>query len=314
MVIDKISVVIPTLNRSDLICRAVNSALCQTFKDIEVIVVIDGPDEATSAALKQIEDERVRVLALKENVGGSDARNAGVRAARFGWIAFLDDDDQWLPEKLQRQVNFARGLNNPLPVICCLLIARTEVCDYVWPKKLPNPTQHISEYLFVRNSFTTGHGEAWLQPSTLLIKKQLLEAVPFKSGLKKHQDSDWALRAALHEGVSFEFVTEPLAIVYFSAQRKTVSSNYNWKYSLDWLRESRNLFTPKAYSGFVATQIALEASRKRQWSSFVSLFGEMYRFGRPRLFDIAYYMGMWFVPTSLQFKIRHIFNKYGRTK
>ena len=94
-----VSAVIPTRGRPELLRRAVRSALAQTLRDIEVVVVIDGPDPVTHGVLQELaqQDSRLRVLALPSSVGGSDARNRGVDAAAGEWIAFLDDDDEWLP-------------------------------------------------------------------------------------------------------------------------------------------------------------------------------------------------------------------------
>ncbi|MBF0458250.1 MAG: glycosyltransferase family 2 protein [Nitrospirae bacterium] len=304
---EQISVVIPTRNRPNLVCKAVESALAQTFKELEVIVVIDGPDEATEDALGQITDPRVRILPLPENVGGSDARNAGVRAARYDWVAFLDDDDEWLPEKLMKQINLAVNLHNPFPVMSCLSIVRTPGGDLTWPKRFPQPSEQISEYLCVRNSFY--QGDTKLITSSLLIKKLLLERVPFRSGMKKYQEFDWALRAAQVEGVSFQFVPEPLYIYYAEQQRKAVSSQYDWKYFLHWLRENRNLFTTKAYAGYVATDLSAQAAQQGQWEAFVPLLRELFKFGVPRSFDLLLFMGMWFIPMDARHKIRNFFKK-----
>ena len=112
-----VSVVIPTRNRPDLVVRAVRSALEQTFGDLEVVVIMDGPDAATKAALAKIHDIRLRSLELPLSLGGAAARNAGVRAATGEWIAFLDDDDEWLAGKLARQLEVAHESEAPEPII-----------------------------------------------------------------------------------------------------------------------------------------------------------------------------------------------------
>src|ERR1041385_5815082 len=96
-----VSAVIPTVGRPGLLPRAVRSALGQTVDDLEVIVVIDGPDDATRDALTAIDDPRLRVVQLPENVGLSSALNAGIREASGRWVALLDDDDEWFPRKLE---------------------------------------------------------------------------------------------------------------------------------------------------------------------------------------------------------------------
>lgn len=303
----KISVVIPTRNRPALVLRAVMSVLSQTYSSIEIVVVVDGPDDETIRALKKITDPRLRILALEKNVGGSDARNAGSESATGDWIAFLDDDDEWLPEKLERQIEVALGLRNPFPVISCRFIARTPTSDFVWPRNLPNPSEPISEYLFVRNSFFQGGG--YLQTSTLLAKKQLLKMIPFRSGLKKLQDLDWILRVADQDGVSFEVVPKTLAIWYLEEPRFSISSKNMWRYSLEWLQENRQLVTPKAYSGFVATTIAPQASNQGDWKAFPLLLWEMLYSGRPRLIDFFQFFGMWCIPQRLRRAIRGILKK-----
>jgi glycosyltransferase involved in cell wall biosynthesis len=99
-----ISVVIPTYNRARLVPRAIESALSQTWRDIEVIVVDDGSTDETFREVRAFRDARVRLERRGSNGGPSLARNEGIQAARGDWVAFLDSDDEWLPEKLERQV------------------------------------------------------------------------------------------------------------------------------------------------------------------------------------------------------------------
>src|SRR5262245_31587249 len=96
-----ISVVIPTLHRPMMLKRAVQSALNQTLPPAEILVVIDGPDDITARAIESISDSRVRIIQRQHNGGVASARNTGVANAKYQWIAFLDDDDQWLPSKLE---------------------------------------------------------------------------------------------------------------------------------------------------------------------------------------------------------------------
>src|SRR5215475_11016084 len=120
-----VSVVIPTLARPDLVARAVRSALAQTVENIEVIVVIDGPDDETPPALAAIGDARLRVVQLAERGGAPNARNSGVRAALAPWTALLDDDDEWLPNKLEIQLDLAKNALVPMPIVASRLINRT---------------------------------------------------------------------------------------------------------------------------------------------------------------------------------------------
>ncbi len=105
-----VSVIIPTYNRARLCKQAVESALLQTYRNVEVIVIDDGSTDNTKEVVSFF-DSRVRLLSQK-NSGVSSARNLGMQSARGEFIAFLDSDDSWLPWKLELQVNLLRTLPN----------------------------------------------------------------------------------------------------------------------------------------------------------------------------------------------------------
>ena len=94
----KISVIVPTYNRARFVTKAIDSVLAQTYKDYEIIVVDDGSTDNTKQVLRPYMD-RIHYI-YQENTGVSTARNAGIRAAKGDWVAFLDSDDEWLPERL----------------------------------------------------------------------------------------------------------------------------------------------------------------------------------------------------------------------
>ena len=97
------TVVIPTYNRLEYLREAVASVLQQTYQNFELIVVDDNPDETARPVVKTFVDERLFYVKNDHNRGGAGTRNAGIFRSRGEWVAFLDDDDIWLPEKLERQ-------------------------------------------------------------------------------------------------------------------------------------------------------------------------------------------------------------------
>jgi len=99
-----ISIIIPTYNREDCVRQSLDSALAQTFRDFELIVVDDGSSDGTVEILKSYGD-KIRLICQK-NAGAGAARNTGIRAAQGKYVAFLDSDDQWRPEKLEVQMKF----------------------------------------------------------------------------------------------------------------------------------------------------------------------------------------------------------------
>jgi glycosyltransferase involved in cell wall biosynthesis len=104
-----VSVVIPTRNRAVLLLQALRSALAQKEVSIEVLVVDDGSDDGTRASVEAVADSRVKLLVNDRSQGVASARNRGVAHAVGSWIAFLDDDDLWAPDKLSLQLGSARN-------------------------------------------------------------------------------------------------------------------------------------------------------------------------------------------------------------
>jgi glycosyltransferase involved in cell wall biosynthesis len=301
-----VSVVIPTRNRSQLAKRAVQSALSQTLKQIEVMVIIDGPDEATVKELSLIDDSRLRAIELPISGGASEARNTGVNQAKGEWIAFLDDDDEWFPQKLEQQLEAAQRSHYAWPIIGSCLIARTPKGDFVRPKRFLRPSEPLSEYLLVRNSLFPGEG--LIQTSVIFTKKELLEKIPFRD-LRRHQDWDWLLRVSTLEGVGIEFVPEPLAIWYIEEKRSSVSSTSNWQNSLSWIRENRNLVTPRAYSAFIMVEVGPRAAQGGEWNSFLPLLWEAMRLGNPKPIDFLLYLSMWLIPQEARRSLRSLLGK-----
>lgn len=329
-----VSVIIPTHKRSQLVKRAVVSAFAQTLQDIEVIVVIDGFDNRTQTELATINHPRLQILRLPISQGGAGARNAGVAVANGEWIAFLDDDDEWLPQKLERQLEVAKRSSFQLPIISCRLTARTPKGEFIYPRRFPKPNEPLSEYLLARNSFSFGEG--LIQTSTIFTKRKLLERVPFQKGLVKHQDWDWLLKVNTLAEVGIEFVNETLVIWYcwqenegssveFSSvsskpastacePRQSTSSTSNWQQSLAWLRHNQTLVTPRAYSGFIMTQVSPQAVREGQWQVFWSLLEEAFTRGQLEAIDLILYFLMWFVPRNARRLLKVLVNKKVRTK
>ena len=299
-----VSVVIPTRNRPDLVVRAVRSALAQSFEDLEVVVIVDGPDAATRAALSEIHDIRLRSLELSHSLGGSGARNAGVRAVTGEWIAFLDDDDEWFAGKVARQLEVARQSEAPEPIVACRLIARTPTGEYVWPRRIMRANEHVSEFVMARTDLFQGEG--LLQTSMLMARKRLLDQVPFDDQVMRHQEWDWLLRVSRVPGVRIEFAPEPLLIWYVEQNRSSISSQSNWRYSFDWIRQRRQLVTERAYAGFLMTLVTALAARARDWSAIRPLLSEALRFGRPNPAQLAVFAGLWLLPTSFRRRLRRL--------
>lgn len=107
----KISVIIPTYNRKSLLKRAINSALQQTYENLEIIVVDDGSTDKTEKIIRNLQKKSPKILYFKKNHSGlpSISRNLGIKKSKGEWICFLDDDDYWSKNKIYEQYNFAKS-------------------------------------------------------------------------------------------------------------------------------------------------------------------------------------------------------------
>ena len=212
--------------------------------------MVDGPDPATISALAQIADRRTTILPLEENVGGSEARNIGVRASQGQWVALLDDDDEWLPGKIEKQLQLARNYQTDV-IVASRFFDRLPNADLLRPTKFPGPLQPMSEFLFCEAGWLGGI-PGFPQTSTWFISRSLMLRVPFTKGLKSLQDLDWLLRVFASEPKpALALIREPLTIFYNDSSRQRIGKSANWRYSMEWAVEHRSLLTPKAFAFFV---------------------------------------------------------------
>jgi glycosyltransferase involved in cell wall biosynthesis len=298
-----VSVVIPTRNRARLAERAVRSALDQNLDGIEVVVILDGPDADTREMLSRIRDARLNVLCLPENVGGSEARNIGVRYSRGKWIAFLDDDDEWLPEKLLKQWKAAESMAGAYGFVASEFLETTEDTERVLPRRKPFPGEHFSEYMFARRGWNSGEG--FLQTSTWLISRPLITRVPFTRGLKRCQDLDWLLRATALPETEVVVVPEVLAIFHHDEHGERVSRTADWKFLFEWAAKNRRYFTPRAYSFFIATFCVPSAAKQRAGlGAFFLLLQECLLGGRPSPKCLLLFLTCWSLTEARRRKLR----------
>ena len=119
-----VSTIIPTYKRSEKLGRAIRSALEQSYRNIEVLVVSDNEpdDEYTAEAQRVVDsfgDDRVRLITQEHHKNGAAARNAGIRAAKGEYVAFLDDDDYWERRKIELQVKLLSSLDESWGAVTC---------------------------------------------------------------------------------------------------------------------------------------------------------------------------------------------------
>jgi glycosyltransferase involved in cell wall biosynthesis len=198
--VPRVSVIIPTYNRAAAVKEAVASVLAQTCRDFELLVVDDGSTDGTPAALARFGGE-IRVLRSHRRRGVSAARNAGIAAAQGEWLAFLDSDDLWLPEKLERQMAFMEA--HPQ-----LLLSQTEETWVRRGLKVNPPRSHRKEggRIFLRSL-----ERCLVSPSAAVLHRRLLEDHGgFDEELPAAEDYDLWLRLSWRHDVGL--LPEPLII------------------------------------------------------------------------------------------------------
>ncbi|KYG33707.1 glycosyltransferase family 2 protein [Alkalihalobacillus trypoxylicola] len=238
-----VSVIIPTYNRAEVIMRAINSVLNQTYKDFEMIIIDDGSSDNTEYVVKQIIDSRVRYIKHHKNLNGAIARNTGIDASRGEFIAFLDSDDEWLPRKLEKQLSILLKCDNKENVLCySQLIKQTGAIKRTSPKRGIETSELVEEYLFLNNGL--------IQTSTLILHHSLIKKIRFDEQLIRHQDWDLCLRLS-RENVDFLFLNEPLAVWYDEQWLERVSKKNDYKFSLKWINSYKGEISERAYDAFL---------------------------------------------------------------
>ena len=197
--VPEISVVVPTHNRSGWLRTAVRSVLTQQDVDLEAIVVDDGSTDGTGEALAGFGDSRLRLVRHEQPLGVGASRNHGATEARGRWLAFLDDDDLWAPQKLARQLQGARRDERRWSYVGSVNIDEGfRIIAVVHP---PPPHEVIT--LINRRNVIPGGG------SNVIVHRDAFEAVgPFDTTLKNTEDWEMWIRLAKH-GVP-AWVPEPL--------------------------------------------------------------------------------------------------------
>lgn len=175
------------------------SAPAQTVADLEVIVIDDGSTDNTAKRLAAIDDPRLKVVEHGERVGGGAARNTGIDTAAGQFVAFLDSDDVWYPDKLRLQLEGMRLDTQPV-------VGYTQVrypsSGRVLPSRGILPTEPVGDYFF--------SDDGLMQTSTQIMAADLAREVRFSEDLTRHQDYAFCLRLA-QAGAEFQFV--PTALV-----------------------------------------------------------------------------------------------------
>lgn len=275
-----VSVIIPTFKRSDFLVRAINSVLSQSYGNVEIIVVDDNNEDEFRDKLKEVlrpmvESNLLRYVKHEVNKGLPAARNSGIRESKGQFIAFLDDDDVWLAEKLEKQMDLFQRLPAEYGLVYCGWKIREEgKSDVVMTPRLRGD---------VREHLGLNHISP---PSMVVVKKHYLDLVGgFDESFFWRQDIELYFRLA--KVCLFDFVTEPLVDYY--KHPEAMSRNYLRK------QDALELFLKKHHEDLSQNKLVLsevyerlgelQALNGNQWTA-LKIFLKSY-IRRPRRFQIV---------------------------
>ena len=205
---EKVSVIIPTYNRARTIGAAIGSILNQTWQNFEIIVVDDGSTDHTKQVVEEFEDDRIRYVYLEQNSGASHARNTGIALAEGEFLAFLDSDDEWLSEKLEKQMHVIMQAPDNMGMVYCRMIDEEAeddpiICPPYWIAK-ERLEGNMLAILMIHNLIGT---------PTVLVRKECLEQVGgFDEKLSCLED--WELNLRIAEKWEIGFVDDVLVEIH----------------------------------------------------------------------------------------------------
>jgi glycosyltransferase involved in cell wall biosynthesis len=202
------SVIIPTHNRAYLLTRAIQSVLNQTFSNFELLVVDDLSSDNTKAVVKSFADPRIVYIARSKNGGAAASRNTAIRKSRGRYIAFLDDDDEYLPRFLEAAAQTWRAASTSIGITWCRrqIVMETNneltiVREEIWIPKFHSREDAYCSFLRTRRIGTA---------DGLTVRRTVFDNIGlFDERMRKAEDTDFLIRLVRH----YDFVVIPELLI-----------------------------------------------------------------------------------------------------
>ncbi len=211
-----VSIIMPTYNRAAIIERSINSVLQQTFSDWELIIVDDFSNDNTPSVVNKYVGDRIRYIRHPQNRMVSAARNTGIFNSRnTKYLAFIDDDDEWLPEKLSKQVQLIENNFLRLGAVGC---GRVDISKEEAEVHIPQHRGYLYEKLLSRS--VRGYGAP-----LMLVNRELNKDIFFDESLPCLEDNDFVMRIAKKHPL--DYVPEVLVKVFLDKQIPHVWNHTN---------------------------------------------------------------------------------------
>ncbi len=269
-----ISIIIPTYNRNHIVGRAIKSVIKQTFKKFEIIVVDDCSTDKTEHIIKEISkiDSRVKYVRTEKNIGGAATRNRGVSESQGKYIAFLDDDDEALPEWLEKSIEKISTLPESWGLLCCRWYQKSEFTRVVYESAVYMKDGYIYEELLRGHDPPSG-------TSGSVVKRAAYDYVGgFDESLHGFQDYDFFF--SLARKWTFHYLQIPLIYFYIhpgsrisdtNRKREEAFNQFIEKWESEIIRiggrQTLELIRSKRSAGFVFSAIRTEIISKGRLSA-----------------------------------------------
>ncbi|MGE4559136.1 MAG: glycosyltransferase family 2 protein [Desulfobulbus sp.] len=247
-----VSVVIPSYNYGKFLKQAFDSVVNQTYANLEIIIVDDGSSDDTQEIVRPLVESfnNLRYIRHEANKGLPATRNTGINASNGEYIAILDADDEWLPEKIQKQVEFLNA-NPDIGMVSCGYLLKDTVKG-IEREYLPadyGGHDDFLENLLVRNVFSGGSG-------ALIRKECFMEAGLFDTSLRYCEDWDMWLRIARYFKISS--LSEPLYVLY--------EHGYNMSHKIELMKDYRKKVISKNLPFFIENKLYQKSILNKAYS------------------------------------------------
>lgn len=257
------SVVVPLFNSLSDIPKLIATLNSQTHSNFEVIFVDDCSDdyEAVEKLISSNLKVKNSILRNFANKGGGYSRNKGLKEARGKFVAFLDSDDTWHPEKLQIIENYLNKNYGVEFLYHQLRCRKPDGREFLYPSAGIKIEENLLEYLFCNNGL--------IQTSSIVCASELAKRHPFDDSLIRHQDWDFVTEIWINK-IQLRYIPAPLGVWNVrpstGANKRDLSS-----LSIRWYSLRSKIFTQKARAGFFVNVLALRLLQEGKYLTLVKM-------------------------------------------
>lgn len=266
----KVSIIIPTFNNQLTLSKALDSVLNQTFQDFEVLVCDDASTDSTCNLVKDYlkKSSKIKLLSLPFNQGAGAARNMGMRSSLGEYIAFLDSDDEWHPEKLARQVQCLD--QEPLTVGVCF-------CGGTIIKNKDNNKRkkYIPKRNWEKKTFRkfVCDNIYFLTPAIMFRRTCLQVSGMMVPEMRRNQDGEFLLR--LFNNFNLAVIPDDLVTVHLDTNPKRIKNHYElmknaypfWERHFELIQDKTGILPSLKYLGTRRTNLMTAAIREHLWEN-----------------------------------------------